>query len=220
MKQMTRLLCVILLLWMTAGAAEETVQTFHELCGKTKLTETDACAWLEIPGAGLLLPVMQHDTDDAFYLTHDHAGKEAKTGALYTEHAYSAKDFSDPVTVIYGRRSSDGSMFGSLQEWYSGSFEENRLIRLYLPEETREYTVFAALPYSAVHLLHYNDFRYDRIYRSFFEEVYSTRRISCQLDETAAPEPGEQVIILSTSLMGDSTQRYLVMAKLNSLETN
>lgn len=211
------LMALFLVLTGSAAAAEP---TYEALCSDAGLTESDVCAWLEIPGSGLLLPVMQHAQDVSFYLNHDSSGQENASGALYTEVTYNARDFSDPVTVIYGKRRNDGSMFGSLQEWYSGAFDANSTIRLYLPDETREYTAFAAVPYSGIHLLYYHNFQNERIYRSFFEDVYSTRKIGVQLKNELKPEPGDGVIILSTSLKGDAAQRYLVMAKQNKLESN
>lgn len=187
---------------------------FEELSAQCGAGE-DLKAFLEIPGAGCVLPIMQRSGDDGFYLNHDSSGAESASGALYTESAYNAAGFTDPVTVVYGRRMDDGSMFGSLQKWYSGSFDACRKILLHLPGETREYTAFAAIPFSATHILYYNDFTNERAYNAFFDDVYAVRRLGMQLSADLRPAYGEKVIILSTGLMGDSSQRYLVMAKQN-----
>ncbi len=212
------LIAAVLLLTAAGGLAQSGVD-FGSLCAEAGLSE-GVCAWLEIPGAGFRMPVMQHPEDGAFYLTHDAQGAESKSGALYTEAAYNAADFTDTATVIYGRRVNDGTMFGSLQEWYSGSFEEHQEILLHLPDGTKRFTAFAAVPYSSIHIMHYYDFSYDRIYSGFVEDICSTRLPGVQLDEGAYPQPGEQMIILSTSLRGDASQRYLVIAKLNDRESN
>jgi len=217
MRWKTACILLIALLLAIGIASAETESIYDRLnAGASLNASSDVCAWLEIPGTGFVQPVMQHASDVSFYLDHDAGGNENPSGALYTEFTYSAADFSDPVTVIYGKRRSDGSMFGSLQEWFSGSFDKLPVIRLHMPEGTREYQVFAAVPYSGIHLLYYNDFRYPQVYNSFFDSVYSTRRLGVQLADDLRPVPGEAVIILSTGLRGDTSQRYLVMAKSNN----
>ena len=213
--------CVLLaaaLLLIGTACAEEPTQ-YALLAEETGLDTANLCAWLEIPGAGLTLPVMQHPDDPAFYLSHDAAGQESDGGALYTEKDYNSKDFSDPAVVIYGMRRNDGSMFGSLQEWYSGAFAQHADILLHLPDGTRSYTAFAAVPYSSIHLLYYNDFHFAQVYTRFIEDVFSVRRVGVQLDESQKPQAGERLLILSTSLRGDASQRYLVIAKENKTET-
>ena len=202
-------LCLVL----SAGSAWAQ-EGFAALNSQNGVTTPDVGAWLEIPGASLLQPVMQHPEDDAFYQAHDARGSQSAAGALYTQKTYNAADFSDPVTIIYGSSAHDLAPFGKLQELFSGSFDQCRTLYLHLPQETREYTVFAALPYSSIHILHYYDFRVERRYNSFFSSVFSTRALGMHLDEDNKPAFGAgHVLILSASLRGDHTQRYLVMAK-------
>lgn len=206
-------LLLALLACLIAGvAAAET--GYDALCRQHGIRGSDVIAWLEIPGAGLVQPVMRHPTDDAYYATHDATGRESASGAVYAQATYSAADFSDPVTVVYGTSVTEEAPFGRMQEMYSGSFEACAVMYLHLPQETRTYTAFAAVPYSATHILHYYDFRLERRYRSFFDSVFSTRALGMHLDENNRPEAGrDQVLILSTALRGDSLQRYLVMAR-------
>jgi len=210
-----KMLILLLLLVLPFTASAEGVGAYDRLCAEAALNSAEATAWLEIPGAGICYPVMQSAADDSFYQSRNAYGEENESGALYTQAKYNAADFSDPVTVIYGKQRPDGTMFGMLQEKFSGSFEQCRQILLHLPDGTLEYTAFAAVPYSSTHILHYYDFQSERRYASFFEGVYSTRKLGMNLDPELRPEPGDRVLILSTGLMGDKTQRYLVMAKLN-----
>lgn len=213
---------IALCLMISSCAFCEDARTYETLLTEyaDQINSQHAAAFLEIPGLDLLLPVMQHPEDNGFYLKHNALGEESDSGALYTEFTYNSFDFSDPVTVIYGRRMDDGSMFGSLQERYSGAFEDLREIRLYLPDGTQEYTVVAAVPFSNTHIMYSYNFRIGRIYEAFFDEVYATRRPGAQLDFEMRPESDEKALILSTGLRGDVTQRYLVIAKINRTETN
>ena len=214
LKRLGMLLLALALVFTAASAEDETA--FDRFCKEIKLENPDTQAWLEIPGTNISYPVMQHAQDDSFYLDHNCHGKSDSYGALYTQSQYTYFDFSDPVVVIYGHRMNNGSMFGTLQKYYSGSFDEYRTINVYLPDgEKREYTVFAAVIYDDLHLLHYNNFYSWRVFNRFFDDVFATRKLGIMLDPQMRPEPGEQVIILSTCIRGDSSQRYLVMAKLN-----
>lgn len=196
---------------LSSGALAES--RYEALCRENPVRQEHTAAWIEIPGGGYCSPVMQHDQDDSFYAGHDASGAEAETGALYTQKTYNAADFSDPVTVIYGSSKAEGAPFRDLQQTYSGSFDECRRILLHLPEETVEYEVFAAVPYTSIHILHYYDFSVQRRYESFFADVYSTRLLGMHLDEAGKPGFPDKVLILSTGLRGDNMQRYLVMAR-------
>ena len=217
---MALLLSALVLLSCSAWAeGKKTYQLLYE--ENAGLVESENVkAFLEIPKLNFLVPVMQHPTDDGFYLKHNALGEESESGALYTQKTYNLADFSDPAVVIYGRRMDDRTMFGMLQEEYSKSFDELREIVLYLPGETRQYTVVAAVPFSNVHILYAYDFSLSRMFNAFFDEVYAVRRPGVQLDETLRPQTDENLLILSTGLRGDATQRYLVIAKINRTETN
>lgn len=205
------LLAVLICLVCSCAAAESTYQS---LCKQAGLSSPDVIAWIEIPGAGIKEPVMRHPTDDAYYGKHRADGTETAYGAVYVQARYNAADFTDPVTLIYGSSAVEAAPFRMLQEKFSGSFGECRRVLLHLPEETLEYYVFAAIPHSSIHILHYYDFSSARRYRTFFDGVYSTRALGMHLDEDSRPEPGkDHVVILSTALRGDPLQRYLVMAR-------
>lgn len=180
----------------------------------------DIFGWLEIPGMDLSEPLLNRAGDNEYYLTRDSDGADSSAGSLFVED-YNSLDFSDPVTVIYGHNMRSGAMFGFLQERFSDStfFNENRTFTIYLPEGEYEYTVFAAVPYSNEHLLYYHDFTQFSELEAFIEDVYATRSLIANVDTSITIEEGDRIVILSTCLGGDNTQRYLVMGVYKSLET-
>lgn len=205
-------LCLLMCLLCGAAAAEGDFQRLNRQAG---LENPHVAAWLEIPGASMSLPVMYHPTDDAYYGKHAPDGTDAPYGSVYIQARYNAAGFTDPVTILYGSSAAAGTPFRNLQERFSGRFDQCRSVFIHTQEGTREYVVFAAIPYSSVHILHYYDFRSTRRFDTFFDGIFSTRALGMHLDENNRPEPGaDQVLILSTGLRGDSLQRYLVMAKL------
>ena len=62
----------------------------------------DIYAWIRIPGTHVDFPVLQHPTDDLFYLNYN-IDKEwdAAVGAIFSQ-LYNKKDFSDFNTILTG----------------------------------------------------------------------------------------------------------------------
>ena len=174
----------------------------------------DIYAWLEIPGTEISYPLLQHPEDDAFYLDHDSDGNYSAGGALFTERAYNGRELDDPVTVIYGHHMRSGAMFGNLERFYTDDafMAEHGEVVLYTPEAERRYAVFAAVPFTGAHLLYYHDFEDPEVFAEFFASVFRVRDLRAHFMEENAPEAGDRVVILSTCLAADNTQRFLLMA--------
>ena len=72
----------------------------------------DAYAFIEIPGTQVNYPVMQSSTqEEDYYLNVTFEGVAALPGSIYSR-MVNAKDFTDPITVIYGHDMLDGSYSG------------------------------------------------------------------------------------------------------------
>ena len=69
----------------------------------------DIYAWIRIPETQIDYPILQHPSDDAYYLNHTVEGTEGLPGSIYTEKVNS-KDFTDFNTVIYGHNMKNGTM--------------------------------------------------------------------------------------------------------------
>ena len=176
----------------------------------------DIYAWLEIDGTDISYPMLQSATDDAYYLDHNSDKQYSANGAIFSEHAYNGTDMKDPVTILYGHHMKSGAMFGNLQSRFSDSkyFGEHRMFTVYTPEATLKYGIFAAIPFTGEHLLYYNDFSDEAVFEAFFTKVMKTRGLGALLDEEYAPKTGDRVVILSTCLIGNNTNRFLVMGTL------
>lgn len=180
-----------------------------------KEVNPDIYAWLEIPGTSIDYPVLQNADDDLYYLETAPDGSPYIGGSVFTQASYNGTEFEDPVTVLYGNTMRDGTMFGSLQMLYSAPPAEDaaeREILIHLPGEVRYYDVFAAVPFDDTHILYAYDFSSKYWYGNFFERIRNIRSIDAWFDEAYAPEYGDPVILLSTSLADGSDGRFLVMA--------
>ena len=176
----------------------------------------DIYAWIYIDGTDIDYPVVQSPNDDYFYLTYNSDGDYSSAGAIFTEHEYNGTDFTDPVTVVYGHHMSSGAMFGNMQNEFTDDefWDTDPVITIYLPDRELRYQVFAAVPYEHSHILYYHDFDDEEVYDEFFDGIMSTYSIEARFHEEYAPEYGDRVIILSTCLIGNNYNRYVVMGKL------
>lgn len=111
-------------------------------------------AHLIVPGTNIDYPVAQHPMDDTFYLQHDFDDQETIYGAIFTERV-NAKEFNDPVTIVYGHATRDGSMFGTLEHFSDHTFfDQNRSITIQTRQEKITYEIFAAYSFTDEHLFH------------------------------------------------------------------
>lgn len=174
----------------------------------------DIYAWIEIDDTTVDYPVLQSPTDDNKYLSKAFDVNYYVGGSLFTQATYNGTDFNDPVTVIYGHSMRRGTLFGQLEGKYSSKkgFDSHSTIKLYLPDEVRYYKVFAAVVYPQIHILDAYDFSDPYRYNQFFNGVKDIRDFKSQFNYDIFPEPGDRVIILSTCLLEDKYQRFLVMA--------
>jgi sortase B len=180
-------------------------------------TNEDIYAWVTVPGTDVDYPVLQHSTDDSFYLEHDAAKESSVAGAIYSEQK-NAKDFSDPNTVLYGHNMRNGSMFASLHRFEDREFfDENREILVYTPEHIYHYEIFAAYTYDNRHLLNSFDFDDPDVFRDYLEEVYSIRAMNAFFLEDPIVTNEDKILTLSTC-NGNSEARYLVQGVLVEVE--
>lgn len=175
----------------------------------------DVYAWLDIPGLDISYPVLQHPTEEEYYLKRSIEGTYDQNGCIFSQAIYNTVDMTDPVTVLYGHNMRSGAMFGKLEETYSDSelFSLYHEIVIYLPEEELHYEVFAAVPYSDIHIMDSYNFDSELQFQGFLETIWSARGFGINYNEEIQVEYGDRILILSTCQSGGST-RYLVLAKL------
>lgn len=180
---------------------------------------TDIYAWIEVPGTKINYPIARSETDDSYYLDHSIDGSKDKKGTLFTEYLFNSNDFSDPVTVIYGHDMKNGAMFGRLQNYSQKKyFDSHSEIKVYLPDRTLSYEVFAAVPFSGKHILYYWDFSDESQFNGFIKNIRSTKSLLANFNEDVEVTSSDKIIILSTCLKSDNTKRYLVLAVLKDEE--
>ena len=75
----------------------------------------DIYAWVTIPDTDISYAVLQRDGDDdqEYYSKHSENGAYYSGGSIFSQD-YNQKDFSDPMTVLYGHNLRNGRMFAQL----------------------------------------------------------------------------------------------------------
>ncbi len=180
-----------------------------------KKENEDVYAWLYVPDVDIDYPILQHPTDDTYYLKHNLNGSVGYPGCIMTEH-YNSKDFEDKITVLYGHNLNSGEAFTRLHEFEEPDrFEGEHYIFIYTEGECRAYKIFAAREYSAVHILANYDYSKPGVFDNFLYSLYNSEcrvgRIRSDLDI----KEGDRLIVLSTCTADDKENlRYLVVGVL------
>lgn len=226
----------------TAGQAETVVKKISVEAGTTEDSETDeeetetveeeyegasadyealqsaievndeVYAWMDIPGTGLSFAIAQPADDQSYYLTHTWDRSEDDDGAIYTEY-YNTKDFSDFLTVIYGKYRDD--RFKTLFQYEDEEFREaNRDIYITLSDGTvLTYYVFAEYINDDNHMLLNRDFSsvLDREeYAASLPDAHNG--MSDYYDTDISIDSSSQMIALMTGVPEHTDERYVVQA--------
>ncbi|MCD7835918.1 MAG: class B sortase, partial [Lachnospiraceae bacterium] len=118
----------------------------------------DVYAYIYIPNTEIDYPILQHESDNSYYLNYNIDNTKGYPGCIYTEKENS-KDFTDSNTIIYGHNMKDGSMFHDIHLFdNSDFFENNKYIYIYTPEKVLQYEIFAVYTATDDHLLYLCDF--------------------------------------------------------------
>lgn len=178
----------------------------------------DVYAWITVPGTDIDYPILQHASDNTYYLMHNIDGSYGYPGCIYTENMNS-KDFTDNNTVIYGHNMKNGSMFAQLHKFENPDFfKENREVLIYLPDEVLHYTIFAAHIYDDRHLLYSFDFADPDVYQKYLDSVFNIRDMSANIDKDMTVTKDDQIITLVTCIGSQPNNRLLVQAVLTDRE--
>lgn len=172
---------------------------------------TDIYAWLYIPNTGINLPVLQSPFDDEYYLSHDPDRNEDVYGSVFSQLANS-KDFTDPVTVLYGH---DGEgQFKNLHYFEDEEFfAQNEEIYVYTPGHILTYRVVAAYKYDNRHILNSFDFADPAVLQQYYDAVLNPDSLVLNVREGATLDATtDKILQLSTCMLDEfhGSSRYIV----------
>lgn len=179
----------------------------------------DIYSWIYIPNTNVDYPIVQpaQNESDDFYLKRNIKKEYEFAGSIYSE-KQTSRDFSDPVSLIYGHNMLNGSMFASLHKFEDKDFfKKNKYIYIYMPHRKLTYKIYAAYVYDDRHILNSFDFTDDKILLDYFNYTLNpdsmtknTRKVKLDLNS--------KIITLSTCTNGAKNTRYLVQGVLTKDE--
>ena len=174
-------------------------------------TNADIYAWIYIPNTNIDYPVVQHPTDDAFYLRRDLDGNKSTAGCIFSEHTYNSKNFDDFNTTLYGHNMKAKTMFQNLHKFEDTQFfEENKYVYIYMPDKILVYEVFAAYEFSDRHILANYSTISDAGKQQYLDEVFGVRDMAAHFREGVEVTVENHILTLSTCIDGKPDNRYLV----------
>ena len=174
----------------------------------------DIYAWIYIPGTKVDYPILQHPTDDSYYLNYNLDGTKGYPGCIYTEKVNS-KDFSDYNTLIYGHNMKNGTMFADLHDFEDKTFfQEHRYMFVYMPDKVLVYDIFAAYKFTDAHILYAYDCTTKEGFDAYLNMVYEDYSNSGNFREGVRVTGEDHIITLSTCVGGQKDKRYLLQGML------
>ena len=174
----------------------------------------DVYAWIFIPETGIDLPVLQSqgDEDDNFYLHHDINKNYLFAGEIYSQKK-NAKDFSDPVTVLYGHNMKrEGERFTNLLYFQDEEFfNDVEFFYIYTPERILTYRIVSAHSFDTRHILNNFDFSTEEGFQEFIDMILAPRTMIVNVREDAEVTTEDHIVTLSTcTYVNGEKIRYLV----------
>lgn len=174
----------------------------------------DIYAWIYIPDTMIDYPLLQHQSDNTYYLKYNIDGSKGYPGCIYTEN-YNSKDFTDPVTVVYGHNMKNGSMFAGLHKFEDSEyFEEHPYVYIYTPDKLFVYEIFSACIYGDKHILLNHDFSDKVSFEHYLSEIEAVRDMGTNRRDDVEVTAEDHIIVLSTCVADKSDKRYLVQGVL------
>ena len=172
---------------------------------------SDIYAWITVPDTQVNYAVLQNPLDNSFYLSHNEDKEESPSGAVYSE-LYNSKDFTDPVTMLYGHNGYGDTFFTTLHNYRDQEFfDSHPEFYIYTPGHIYTYTVASAFIADDRHIFSvYNFSKEEQLLQFEYDithsgSVYSAVREGVELDEDS------KFVVLSTcNPIELGTGRFLV----------
>ena len=181
----------------------------------------DVYAWIFVPETGIDLPVLQSqgEEDDNFYLHHDINKNYLFAGEVYSQKK-NAKDFSDPVTVLYGHNMKrEGERFTNLLYFQDEDFfNEVEFFYIYTPERILTYRIVSAHSFDTRHILkYYDNFSTDELFQKYLDVILKPPTFNRNVREGITLTTEDRIVTLSTCINHGSS-RFLIQGVLISDE--
>ena len=170
----------------------------------------DIYAWIYIPGTGIDYPILQHPTEQDYYLDHNLDGSTGYPGCIYTQ-IRNSKDFTDFATILYGHNMKDGTMFQNLHDYEDKEFfDANPYIYIYTPDKTFVYQIFAAVTFHDRNILLQYDMTVTGNRAGYINDIKACNGMSDQHNDDVTVNTESRIVSLSTCIGASPDKRWIV----------
>ena len=186
-----------------------------------KLSEknSDIVGWIRSQGTVINYPVVK-GIDNEYYLTHLLDGTRNNKGTIFLD-MRSADPFNDFLTVMYGHRMKDKSMFYLLGEYFEHKstpyFLEHPVIELYTPEKDYDIQIFGAAVIDSRDESLYNFRLYEKEEKQRYIDWIFAHNELAGYDNRVSVTTSDHIVMMSTcTLQGSANDnnRVVVWGKL------
>lgn len=177
----------------------------------------DVHAFVTVPGTKVDYPILQNEEDD-YYLMRNLDLSEGYPGCIYTN-SINSKDFSDPLTVIYGHNMRNKTMFGTLHEFDDSDFiNEHKNFTIETPEKLLTYDICAVVNFTDDNITYYFDPKDTASVTAFMQSIKkeSNGKSPAYIDENANVTDDDKLVVLSTCIAKEKDRRLLIVGKLSN----
>lgn len=191
---------------------------------EVKSVNEDVCGWIYIPDTNVNCAIVCNSDNPDYYLTND----INNINGVFIQN-YNSNDFSDRMTVVYGKSQNGESQFDDLLKYKDKTFFDNhRYIYVKQDNKILTYKIFAARKAYAEHLMLGYDWSVDQVFLDYLIYIIKSGDIEMQsevetaldidenanIDNTLDVDVNDRVITLSQRIEGEDNYRYLVQGVL------
>ncbi|MBQ6267312.1 MAG: class B sortase [Clostridia bacterium] len=191
-----------------AGAAYPDPVDFAEY----QSVNREAYAYIRVPGTNIDYPIVQSGISDSYYLRRTWQGQSSYRGCIFTQ-SVNAKEFTDPVTVVYGHNTDKGDMFSELLNFQDPAFfEAHDLFYIFIPGHILVYQVISAHTFDDRHIMNAYDFSDAKVLAEFQQMLLDPAALERNVRSGVTLDANSEIVVLSTCAEPRSggSARYLV----------
>lgn len=191
---------------------------------EVKSVNEDVCGWIYIPDTNVNCAIVCNPDNPDYYLTND----ISEINGVFIQN-YNNSDFTDRMSVVYGKSQNGKSQFDDLFKFKDKTFFDNhRYIYVKQDNKILTYKIFAARKAYAEHLMLGYDWSVDQVFLDYLIYIIKSGDIEMQsevetaldidenanIDNTFDADVNDRVITLSQRIEGEDNYRYLVQGVL------
>ena len=177
---------------------------------KAKYNNMDVIAYVEIPG--VLKEAVAQTNDNDYYLHYDLERNENIIGATFLDYRNNINNLGRN-NIIYGHDRKDDSMFGSLSNIYTKSWQNNKnnhIIKISTPKENTMWQIFSIYHLPATNDYIRTNFGSDNDFQNFINLISNRTMFNFGTKATV----NDKILTLSTCYGSSGKERTVVHAKL------